>query len=171
MKKKRVIIEYVMEIPANQDPFEYISIGGGQLVNIVSNKITKEEDIGDIDTPWGQKMREFNAVKKILGEGARAVLKNDKKWRVAVYGYTGSGDGEDFHYDYSIFNKTKGEDAWNTTDVPINIKSGFTWLSINLRRGILTFYTRSNASPIKTMSVGNPDIVNEITQFLNERIK
>ena len=70
---QRTTFEIVLEHPATDCPLQYVHTSGGEIVKVVSQEVTKVEDLGAIEMPWDQKVREFNAVKKLLNEAVQSV--------------------------------------------------------------------------------------------------
>lgn len=174
MLMKRVTIQITMDYPAKYSPFDYIHFSGGKLISNLNKQILKDEELGDVDPPWGQKMREFNAVKAMLGEGIRTALA-DYNVSVTVYGYTNDGE---YTYDIGIYHKsTSPDDGYPDYGIPKPINQFVNGLDVKCVKGTLTWLgnkTWPQHSPpvvLRTMSIGNPNIVAEITEFIRERIK
>ena len=157
MKKKKTTVEIVIEHPEKQSPFDYMDFKGGALVNVVSKKIIKEEELGDVDTPWGQKMREFYAVRKIIAEGVRAGLKDH--YTVNVYGGTYAG----LYYSLNIHAKKGGP------ELPEKLENRLS-LNISCDKGTLTWTDRWD-KVLARMSVGDPYVGVVIENFIEDLIK
>ena len=179
MHMKRATIKIVIDVPVKQDPWKYVTISGGQLVNVSEKSISSMEELGDVDTPWAQKDREFYAVRQIIQDGYKAAVNNPL---VSVV-VRGSRRDTPFTY-YIDVNPTKklaeqiGEadmysfspkwERWLKQNYP-----GVNKLAVSLENGVLRFDANpwGDRKVVATMSVGNPKIVEEIATFLKNRFK
>lgn len=170
MKMKRVTIQIVMDYPANHDPFKYISISGGQLTRVSEKKIIAETDLGEVDPPWGQKRREFYAVRKIVQDGVRAGVDGEHVV-VTVYG----SHYADCSYWFDINTKEAATLSYKHNAKRDSRYEPIRGMRVTLSQGILTWSKASGGwgehKKVATMSVGNPNIVDEIAEFIRKRLK
>lgn len=168
MKMKRVTLEIVLECPANKDPFSYVSISGGQTVKRLQKNVTKEEALGEVDTPWGQKMREFYTVRKLIQDGVLAALKTiAKDYRVRVYGNTTID---------AYYSNRKGFSYWMEMDrksrtYGIGPRS-LQGMTFELEQGVVTVRVGEYATKIfTTISLSDPNFVDSVKNMILKRLK
>ena len=168
MKMKRVTLEIVLECPANKDPFSYVSISGGQTIKKVQKNITKEEELGEVDTPWGQKMREFYTVRKFIQDGVLAALKTiADDYRVRVYGNTTVDP---------FYSNRKGFSYWMEIDrksraVGVGPRP-LQGMTFELEQGVVTVRVGEYSTRVfTTISLSDPNFVDAIKNMVLKRLK
>lgn len=72
-RMQRTTFEIILEHPATDCPLQYIHTSGGEIVKVLKEEVTKVEDMGAVEMPWDQKVREFNSIKKLLSEAVQSV--------------------------------------------------------------------------------------------------
>lgn len=170
MKMKRIVIQISMDYPVNRNPWDYINITGGQLISNLKKETIKEEDLGDVDTPWSQKTREFYAVRRIIQDGVNAGI-DDPKVSIVVSGTRWSGV---YNYGFSI--SPKKVDGVYTSDYHMVRYNPISNLDVTCEKGTLKWdgpvssqgYGRKTFA---TMSVGDPEISTRIAEFIKTRIR
>lgn len=119
MKKNRVTIELVVEVPASVNPEKifnkFFKASDTQKLHIVSTKALKTEDIGEVLLPYEQRRGEQYAVRKLITDILKA-----KQIPLAVR--VGTDWGQDYWYGYN----TK---AWKLkskrADLPMALEFGY----------------------------------------------
>lgn len=167
MKMRKSVVQITIEYPAGRNWTEYVSISGGQTVKSSVDRV-EHTDLGDVDPPWGQNMREMYTVRKIIADGLRASLPNMPDLIVNVTGSKSWGQAGGWAY-YANFVSKKAKNALVYSEnayLPKEVLAiqGLTW--ILEPGGALIWEKDRGGKKLTTMQVGNPDIVNEITNYL-----
>lgn len=168
MKMKKAVIKITMQYPAGRNWSDYVAISGGQTVKS-SVDVLENIELGDVDPPWGQKMREMYTVRKILADAIKASIKDfGKNITVTVQGATAWRDDGSFAF---YVNATEKDESLKMVTAlmirAMRILNNLEW--ILQPGGALLWVSRtSSPTPFTTMSIGDPDIGTKIKDYLTK---
>jgi hypothetical protein len=177
MKMKRVVVQVTLECPADADALAHIEMSGGQLFKYTDKKLLKEEDLGDLYPLPIQKKNEFLMVRKIINDGLK---KGMPKVGIRVYGSRNNGQ---FTFWADIGLKSRDFKKMPQPRHLVEMIGKFGPHHYIVNKGTLQIFRNiSKSSPggwpmstneykTTTMSLGNPDIVDQIAAYVRKVIE
>lgn len=152
---KRVTIEVVIDCPVDKNPLKLIHVKTSTMVSSSEKKVTKEEALEDRENPSIQRKAEFFVVRQIIQDGLKKALTHYRYFR--VYGTR----AKEKQY-ISIPGEFIYWADWTSTDTVEQY--ALRGLQFAVDKGMLTWFRDGNE--IKTMSVGDPNIVTVIASYM-----